>query len=381
MNSDALQSKTIDYLRFPLAVLVVFIHTSQTNVSLPSIDFANLSGTDVHDILTIVFSRTIATIAVPLFFVMSGYLFFFNVKEWGKHEYFRKLKSRIRTLFIPYLVWNAIVLALSIGRALYVYHSSGEVNYILEQLSTVSGWLKPFWSQSQYGPVTNVLGQEFYISFPYNGPFWFIRDLIGMCLISPLIYLVARYGKVWALALLGLALYTFVWIHIPGFGIEAFTYFTLGAYFSIHKKNLVAQARKVRIPFGIISVIAFALTIYGLPEVGRFSLSRAANLLFIVTGGVSMINLTAGLLDRNRIKVSTLLSKSSFMIFAAHGMLLTAMKPLFDYMFRSDGIISNILCYFLLPLSTCVVCVVAYYILTRYFPRLATILVGSRASK
>lgn len=381
MNYDVLQSKTIDYLRFPLAVLVVFIHTSQTNVALPSINFANLSGTDVHDILTIVFSRTIATIAVPLFFVMSGYLFFFNVKEWGKHEYLRKLKSRIRTLFIPYLIWNAIVLALSVGRALYIYHSSGEVNHILEQLSTVSGWLKPFWNQSQYGPVSNILGQQFYVTFPYNGPFWFIRDLIGMCLVSPLIYLVARYGKVWALAVLGLALYSFVWIHIPGFGIEAFTYFTLGAYFSIHKKNLVEQSRRVKTLFGIISVIAFALTLYGLPDIGRFSLSRAANLLFIVTGGVSVINLTAVLLDKGKIYVSTLLSKSSFMIFAAHGLLLTAIKPLFDYVFRSDSIISNILYYFLLPLSTCVVCVVAYYILTRYFPRLATILVGSRGGK
>lgn len=378
MDIKELQSKTIDYLRFPLAVFVVFIHTSQANISLRLLDYSALSGKDVYDILTVIFSQTIATIAVPLFFVISGYLFFISVKEWNKNEYVKKLKSRAKTLLVPYLVWNAIVLLLAVGRALYVYYTSGEVNYLLEQLTTVGGWLKPFWNQSYFGPATNIIGKEFYISFPYNGPFWFIRDLIGMCLLSPLIYLVARYAKIWGIVVLYIALLTSVWIHVPGFGIEAFTYFTLGAYLSIHRKNLVELARKGRIPFYILFVATLLLLLYGLPETRPVNVVRVVSLLFVFSGGVSAINLASYLLERGKVKVSPLLSKSSFMVFAAHGILVSAVKPVFQFLLDSDSIILNILSYFLYPLFVAGLCVLVYYIVVNYLPRLSTILVGSR---
>lgn len=378
MDIKELQSKTIDYLRFPLAVLVVFIHTAQSGAALRMIDYGNLKGSDVYDILTVIFSQTIATIAVPLFFVMSGYLFFINVKEWNKNEYVKKLKSRAKTLLIPYLAWNAIVLLLAIGRALYTYYTSGEVDYLLQQLTTVWGWLKPFWSQSYYGPVTNALGQEFFITFPYNGPFWFIRDLIGMCLVSPLIYLIARYAKIWGVIILYIALYTCIWIHIPGFGMEAFTYFTLGAYLGIHRKNLVNLAQRAKIPFYILFAISLSLLLYGLPATHPLNLIRAVSLLFVFSGGVSAINITSALLEKGKVKVNPLLSKSSFMIFAAHGIAVSAIKPVFDLWFDSDSIIVNILAYFLFPLTITALCVLAYHLAITYFPRLSTILVGSR---
>lgn len=46
--------------------------------------------------------------AVPLFFI-SGYLFFFRT-AFSVDVYKKKLKSRIKTLLIPYLFWNFVVL-------------------------------------------------------------------------------------------------------------------------------------------------------------------------------------------------------------------------------------------------------------------------------
>lgn len=170
-------------------------------------------------------------------------------------------------------------------------------------------------------------------------------------------------------------------IHIPGFGIEAFTYFSLGAYCGVNKKNMVALARKIEIPSYVVCAITFALSIFGLPDVGVFSMLRAANLLFIFSGGVSIINVSSRMLDNGKVQVYPLLAKSSFMVFAAHGLLLSVINPIFGHIFISDSIVSNILDYFLLPLTTSLVCVAAYYILTRYFPRLSLLLVGSRSSK
>ena len=52
----------------------------------------------------------VTEICVPLFFVLSGYLFFLNCPDKPTARYFgNKLKRRIFTLLIPYLI--AIVIA------------------------------------------------------------------------------------------------------------------------------------------------------------------------------------------------------------------------------------------------------------------------------
>ena len=42
---------------------------------------------------------------VPFFFMISGYLFF---RTYDKSKWKEKMLSRVRTLLIPYMVWNAI---------------------------------------------------------------------------------------------------------------------------------------------------------------------------------------------------------------------------------------------------------------------------------
>lgn len=93
MISDSV-SKTISFLRFPLIILVVFIHVPR----LPG-------GGEIYSYVTTLLSVKVASIAVPCFFLISGLLFFdtsFNFKK-----YILKLRKRIVTLLIPYILWNA----------------------------------------------------------------------------------------------------------------------------------------------------------------------------------------------------------------------------------------------------------------------------------
>lgn len=89
MTNQELQSRAIDVMRFPLAVMVVAIHT-YFNESL------NLRGTEIpftgewaHELITF-FSIVLTDAAVPAFFVISGYLFFMKTipdackkYDWG----------------------------------------------------------------------------------------------------------------------------------------------------------------------------------------------------------------------------------------------------------------------------------------------------------
>lgn len=83
-NYTDLQSRTIEWLRFPLVVAVVFIHSfgEPKEYVLPLQNISTFSGVDIYNLTRICFSHVLTHIAVPVFFVISGYLFFYNVKEF-----------------------------------------------------------------------------------------------------------------------------------------------------------------------------------------------------------------------------------------------------------------------------------------------------------
>ena len=75
MSREELLSKTISTLRFPLAVGIVFIHNQMDRIEIQGevIEFANWP---VVKYAVDLFSQVLPRIAVPLFFLFSGYLFF-----------------------------------------------------------------------------------------------------------------------------------------------------------------------------------------------------------------------------------------------------------------------------------------------------------------
>lgn len=96
------QIEIFDFLRFPLICIVVLIHTLQAD---EHVEFGIL----YHDALYF-FQESIGRSAVPVFFVISGYMFFYKVAGLTTEIYKSKLKRRVKSLLIPYLIWNALAL-------------------------------------------------------------------------------------------------------------------------------------------------------------------------------------------------------------------------------------------------------------------------------
>ena len=122
MDFWTLQSKTIDWLRFPLIVMVVFIHNPGLGDIPDPVELCgenSLSAIDYLNLLRISFSSVLPRIAVPAFFLISGCLFFARVRAWDNSVYRRKLQKRFATLLIPYVLWNFIHLIFPI-----IYHYS-----------------------------------------------------------------------------------------------------------------------------------------------------------------------------------------------------------------------------------------------------------------
>lgn len=101
-----------------LSVLVIFVHS--THFSLASLQAVPHSGFFSASFLIKIeffFSEFLGQFAVPGFFFLSGFLFFRGLddaKSWG-----RKLKSRVFSYVLPYLLWNSAMtlLYLSFGKA------------------------------------------------------------------------------------------------------------------------------------------------------------------------------------------------------------------------------------------------------------------------
>ena len=120
----------------------------------------------------------ITQVAVPLFFFLSGLLFYKDC-EWKNLPH--KLYRRIFSLVIPFLIWNIIFVA--------VFWAISKVPFIADKmnrpadLNTVKDWLLAIW-HTKYTPL------------------WFIKYLIIFNLMSPAILLIIRnkyFG--WAVAL------------------------------------------------------------------------------------------------------------------------------------------------------------------------------------
>ena len=93
MSNTKLFSSVVLTLRFPLMILVLLIHSLPTDSNGIGGDTFLYIGTLVKELFT--------RVAVPAFFVFSGYyaLKGHNLEQWGTYK--AELKKKVRTLILP----------------------------------------------------------------------------------------------------------------------------------------------------------------------------------------------------------------------------------------------------------------------------------------
>ncbi|MDR1895717.1 MAG: acyltransferase [Prevotellaceae bacterium] len=372
---NELQSKTIDWLRFPLAIAVVFIHMNIV-VDMQGIDYSSLSGHDIYTVSVALVSHVLANIAVPCFFMFSGFLFFYKT-EWNKKVYLNKIKSRTKTLIIPYVLWN--IIAVFIFATLKLIKMDGSIAIYLKDLYD-NGLCRIFWNYSVWGEhETNMLGWLIPHYGPYLVPLWFLRDLIIMVFLSPLVYWFVKYTKYVGIILLGILYYTKIGFIIPGFSTSLFLtaafFFCLGAYFSVHEKNMVVSLRKGKLFWLLLAIVTLVLSTY----YDGSEMKKYFSPLYVLSGVITAVNISSFFIERKKIKVSDTLSKASFFIYATHGILILSWTGrLFDKIFQSESVIILLIRYICVPLICVGICLSIYCLMKRFTPKILSLLTGNR---
>lgn len=135
-----------------------------------------------------------------LFFFISGMLFFNGITKAA--DCLGKMRKRVRTLLVPYLIWNVIFVLWYV----VLHFVPGVKSFVNSDMT------------SQF----SSLWQGIYTLWimPASFPLWFLRDLICMVALSPIIWLYIKHFK-----LVGVILFMLISLFYP----NSATFFVLGA--------------------------------------------------------------------------------------------------------------------------------------------------------
>lgn len=297
----------------------------------------------------------IARISVPFFAFAAGFFFFLSYNN--TYSYPLALKKRVHSLFIPYIIASTLIFI--------VEYSYGKI----------------IWSTTEHVAYQVF---EFILLKPVSIQFWFLRDLIFLVLISPIIFMVVRYLKLWAVLPL-----LFIWlidIEVTPLlaerniiTIETLSYFVLGCYLSQNVKVLDKLISTLSIKMTLYILLAYIMLciarVYMDPTMANWYVNRyelyslVVQNISIFIGVFLVIKLSSFILFNQLL----LLSQFTFFVYLFH------VKPL-SYgvgKFTSYLISDDYKFYLTFPLATIAVFIVAYFFKKR-IPAVYKTLSGNR---
>jgi hypothetical protein len=283
--------------------------------------------------------------------------------NWWNTTFVRKAKS----LLIPYFVWNIIVIFLYLLSQIAMPSLlSGSNKAVLDY--SVSDWINSFWGLHGGYPACTQL--------------WFVRDLIVVTLLSPILYYIAK--NKYFLLLTGIIWILGVKTNIVGFDIRAIFFFSLGAFFSLKNKTFILESKK-----GNIVLILWLLAMiiedihYNTDFLGDVNIRAiwALSNIRILTGVFSVVYLSNLLLKNTTIKSSHFFDRSNFFLYAYHEMPLAYIWKLLVIILIPSSSFSLLFIYFFSVLLTVLSGILLFLILERFVPSFLNILTGARAKR
>ena len=346
-NSFNRLSTSIECMRFPLMLSIIFIHAY---IALP------LHGYTLYYRAIYPFALWFGETGVPGFFFISGLWFFYSSKS-----YTVKIRDRIHTLVIPYFIWNTILLSAFVILFFLGYHRVILLGKGIADYGFVD-YLRAFWDRGDFD------GGNFKPLYP---PMWYLRNLMMLCLLSPIIKIIIQKTGLLLPLITGI-----IWCftYHEGLICESISAFSLGAFFPIKKINLVDVLDRYKITVTIIFV-ALAISDYLTHSIIPFPHCLQVHRL-AVFANILYIPIVGSFLLKHHL-YSKSLSQMTFFIYCIHLPFVTMIrKPLLQYHDLSN--MTHIILYFVSVLLITLICISIYRLLEKWASPLMNMVTGSR---
>jgi len=285
----------------------------------------------------------IASGAVPLFFLLSGYLGARKINDRGV-SIGCYAKEKLHTLVIPFLFWNALVLSLVfLAKAIgldSVSRSSGAYFDVEPTVSSIASALLG-------------IGRP-----PIVYQFWFLRDLIVVTLVS---FVICRYIPripllPWLLFFIPIPMASSMGYFLLGYTIQP--YFSTSQYFVGQSLGSYCIAW---ILLGCGTIVMWTSIPFPLQQIGSTT--------FILFLSLLLSRFALG----QRLAV---LGSSTFLVYAIHEPMQTFIAKI--WLAHGWPLYGSLFSFLLIPIVVLPLCILAYYFIRRLLPWLLPYVTGGR---
>lgn len=334
-------------------IFVLYIHSRfQPN---------EIMGMAYYDKIQLFTSEMIGRCAVPLFYLISGYLFFMKVPD-GVKSIGRKIRKRIKSLLIPYFIGCVFFVIFYSFVALLPWTSN---------LINSSSSIMPLFQK----PYSIILISIFYdggTGYPCAFQLWFLRDLILIVATSPLWYLCLKHLK-WGFVAVVFVLTYFDVPHVPFYSLF---WFVLGGQLTKVKIEMGGNGRTKVAIFGLFLIISIVQLLS--PDMLEWNLLRIP---IIMLGIIGIWGLYDAFVEKkfclSHHKWLGIACQFTFFIYLFHEPTLTIVRKLIVVMLSKNEL-GYLTSYLLSPWIFTVCAVFAGLLFRKYLPRVYDVCTGGR---
>lgn len=340
---EKLRSESLNLLRFPLAVVVLIVHTFDLKFE----QKISPDTTPIFQEICYFIDGFLRGQSVPIYFFISGYVFFLGI-TLTKDTYKQKLRNRVKTLLIPFLIWDTLPL----------------LPWLIKQLHIVS--------------TPSVSPLIFNNLYPQNNPLWFIRDLMIVVIFTPAIYWLLKHTRHYAICLLGLTWFALTYWDLERTNqlVTAFFFFSWGAYMSINQKDMLVEFGKYAYLSAVLYLIfsmTYIASMHWFPDAA--STIKRMN---IFIGLLFAYNFASWLLRGKRCHPNPFLASASFFIYVSHWIVYGRVFSLIIFFSHPTSDIEILIVYIATVLLTLGILLSVFWLLRRYTPGLLKIITGRK---
>lgn len=354
---DRIITTSISALRFPLCIGIVLLHTIIVGQTYPYGITIENGEYRLLDVVVYLSQREIGDIAVPLFFFISGFLFFYKT-NFTLSTYKHKICKRLRSLLIPYLLWNTLWLVFT-----FFWYSVAP-NLLLSIRDTYDNF-------TIYTLIDGYVG---YSNGPLLAPLWFIRDLMFINLFAyPLFFIIKRFDFIVIPILVSLFVLK-IGYEASFIGTRSWGMYAVGAWFAIKKKDIIRIlfiCRKYLIVCFIL--LLFIRCILHFNHVTITIIDQ----IELILGVFNLLLLTAINVRNKAVTLSIKSAKASFFVYVSHMFIINLPNKLWVCLLPVNALTASIV-QLVIPILIGFILYYIFILLHQSFPNLMRILVGGR---
>lgn len=341
VNEEKVVRTKFSIILFVCSLLVICIHTY--NLEAYGIDESSIGLSRAVFCIETYWS-IITGFAVPLFFLISGILFF---RTFDISLLLTKWKNRLFTIVIPYLIWCTLyyiyyVLCTNIPMISSLMNSKYKVNFSIYE------WISSLWINKYY-------------------TLWFLQNLIVFIILTPAIWILLKnhFKKLpTGLMVLIILLVAKSKISLNIAYLSGIDLYLIGSYIGINCREFLFKKNK------IISIISLIYIIFVL--VTSFSyLNLMTEILLYLSIWYSL-----DLIELKRISIPWWMS-ITFFTYVAHDALLEAMEKIFLVVCGTKPIFA-LIDYIMMPLAVETILILIAYFIRKKMPTVWKVLTGGR---